>query len=85
MVFTDIMINFAAAMIEILVLTLIIVAASVALLSVKVIFRKNGHFSSQHIHDNKALKDKGIHCVLDQDKEMRISSPFAVSEKSNRS
>lgn len=85
MVFTDIMINFAAAMIKILALTLIIVAASVALLSVKVIFRKNGRFSSQHIHDSKALKEKGIHCVLDQDREMRVRSPFAVSEKSNRS
>lgn len=77
--------NFAAAMIKVLALTLIIVAVSVALLSVKVIFKKDGRFSSQHIHDSKALKDKGIHCVLDQDMEMRIRSPFAVSEKSNRS
>lgn len=79
------MITFAAVMTETLVLTLMIVAASVALLSVKVIFRKNGRFSSQHIHDSKALKQRGIHCVVDQDREMRSRSPFAVSEKSKRS
>ena len=38
-----------------------------ALLCVKLIFRKNGSFSSQHIHDSKALKEKGIHCVMDQE------------------
>lgn len=85
LVFTAIMITFAAVMTETLVLTLMIVAASVALLSVKVIFRKNGRFSSQHIHDSKALKQRGIHCVVDQDREMRSRSPFAVSEKSKRS
>lgn len=40
-----------------------------ALLSVKVLLRKNGRFSSQHIHDNVHLRRKGIHCVLDQDRE----------------
>lgn len=82
MVVTEIMINFAAVMMETLVLTLIIVALSMALLSVKVILKKNGRFASQHIHDSKALKEKGIHCVLDQDREMRTSSPYAVSESS---
>jgi hypothetical protein len=49
---------------------------------VKLIFRKNGSFSSQHIHDSQAMKDRGIHCVMDQDREMRRKSRFAVSEKS---
>lgn len=84
MVVTEIMINFAAVMIETLALTLIILAASVALLSVKVILKKNGSFASQHIHDSKAMEERGIHCVVDQDREMRKASPYAVSEKSNR-
>lgn len=71
-------------MIKLLALTLLIVAASVALLSVKVLLKKNGRFSSQHIHDSKALKEKGIHCVIDQDREMRERSPFAVSERSSQ-
>lgn len=56
-------------MIKLLLLTLLIVAVSVALLSVKVIIRKNGKFSSQHVHDNPGLRKQGIHCVMDQDRE----------------
>lgn len=41
------------------------------LLCVKVLFKKDGTFSSQHIHDSEAMKQKGIHCVLDQDREAR--------------
>ena len=58
-------------MAETLALSLLIIAIAVALLCVKMIFRKNGTFSSQHIHDNAALRKQGIHCVIDQDKEAR--------------
>lgn len=68
-------------MIEILLSTAIIIAISVTFLCVKLIFRKNGRFESQHIHDSKAMKDRGIHCVMDQDREMRRKSRFAVSER----
>ena len=51
-----------------------------AFLCVKLIFRKDGRFSSQHIHDSKAMRERGIHCVMDQDREMRRKSRFAVSE-----
>ena len=42
-----------------------------AFLLVKVLFKRGGEFSSQHIHDSQAMKDRGIHCVMDQDREMR--------------
>ena len=42
-----------------------------ALLCVKLLFKKNGRFTSQHIHDSQAMKDRGIHCVIDQDREAR--------------
>lgn len=58
-------------MVKLLLLSVLIIAISVALLSVKLLFRKNGYFSSQHIHDNAALRKQGIHCVIDQDKEAR--------------
>jgi hypothetical protein len=58
-------------MIKTLLLTLVIVAIAMVLLSVKVLLRRNGTFSSQHIHDNPGLRKKGIHCVLDQDREAR--------------
>ena len=68
-------------MIEILLSTALIIAISVTFLCVKLIFRKNGRFESQHIHDSKAMKYRGIHCVMDQDREMRRKSRFAVSER----
>ncbi len=60
-------------MIKTLLITVLIVAICVALLSVKLIFRKDGRFESQHIHDSKAMRDRGIHCVIDQDREARAS------------
>lgn len=60
-------------MIKIIIITVLIIAICIALLSVKVIFKKNGSFSSQHIHDNEASVQQGIHCVLDQDREARES------------
>ena len=69
-------------MTETLALSLLIIAIAVALLCVKMIFRKNGKFSSQHIHDNPGLRKQGIHCVIDQDKEARKAAPTAVNERS---
>ena len=68
-------------MIETLLITTLIIAICMAFLLVKVLFKRNGEFSSQHIHDSQAMKNRGIHCVMDQDRELRTKSPFAVSEK----
>ena len=48
---------------------------------VRVLFVKDGTFKSQNIHDSDAMKERGIHCMMDQDREMRRKSSFAVSEK----
>ena len=69
-------------MTEILLLTTLIIAIGMLFFLVKVLSRKNGTFSSQHIHDSQAMRDRGIHCVMDQDREMRRKSRFAVSERS---
>lgn len=58
-------------MAETLILTVLIIAIAVVLLSVKVLLKKNGRFSSQHIKDNPAMRKQGIHCVLEQDREER--------------
>lgn len=58
-------------MIETLLLTVLIIAIAMALLCVKVLLKKNGRFSSQHMHDNPGLRKQGIHCVMDQDREAR--------------
>lgn len=68
-------------MMKVLLLSALIIAIGMAFLLVKVLSRKDGTFSSQHIHDSEAMKERGIHCVMDQDREMRRKSRFAVSEK----
>ena len=79
------MCNFAAAnlqkMIETLIISTLIIAIGMAFLLVKVLLKKDGRFASQHIHDSQAMKERGIHCVMDQDREMRQKSKFAVSER----
>lgn len=58
-------------MAETLLFSMLIIAISFALLGIKMILRKNGNFSSQHVKDNPGLRKKGIHCVIDQDREAR--------------
>ena len=71
-------------MIETLLISTLIIAIGMAFFLVRVLFMKNGTFKSQHIHDSEAMKERGIHCVMDQDKEMRRRSNFAVNESSRR-
>jgi len=54
-----------------LLISIVLLAIGMALLLVKVLGRKSGTFSSQHIHDSEAMRERGIHCVMDQDREMR--------------
>ncbi len=68
-------------MVEILISTTLIIAIAMAFLLVKVILKKNGSFSSQHIHDSTAMKDRNIHCVMDMDREMRSHNRHAVNER----
>ncbi|UKK55319.1 hypothetical protein [Prevotella communis] len=70
-------------MVEIIAISTLIIAISMAFLCIKLVFRKNGRFSSQHIHDSKAMRQRGIHCVMDQDREQRRRSSLAVNERNN--
>ena len=69
-------------MIETLLISALIIAIAMFFFLVRVLFTKQGEFKSQHIHDSEAMKERGIHCVMDQDREMREKSKFAVSERS---
>lgn len=62
-------------------LSALIIAIGMAFLCVKLFFQKDGHFSSQHIHDNDEMRKRGIHCVMEQDWEMRHGRNSAVSER----
>ena len=80
------MLTFAAAkivkMIQILLISTLIIAIAMLFFLVRVLLVKQGEFKSQHIHDSEAMRERGIHCVMDQDREMRRRSSTAVSEKS---
>lgn len=48
---------------------IVLVAISVFLLSIKVIFVKNSKFPSTHVGGQKALVDKGISCHTSQHRD----------------
>ena len=67
-------------MIQTLLISGALLAVGMVLLLVKVLGRKDGTFSSQHIHDSKAMKERGIHCVMDQDREMRNQKRLDIKD-----
>lgn len=66
-------------MLETIAITLLIIAISVAFLSVRILFGKR--FVHTHIDGNKALNRKGIHCVQAMDKMERKANSKRVNEK----
>ena len=70
-------------MIETLLISTLIIAIAMVFFLVSVLLVKHGELKSQHIHDSEAMKERGIHCVMDQDKELRRRSRFAVNERTS--
>ena len=68
-------------MLKTILITLLIVAISMAFLSVKVILKKNGRFPNTHVSGIKAMRERGIGCVQSQDREARKANPHAVAER----
>lgn len=66
-------------MIEMLLITLLIVAICVGLLGIGVWIK--GKFPNFHIDGNKALNRQGIRCVEAQDREARKGNEYAVPER----
>jgi hypothetical protein len=58
-------------MLNISLITIAILMVCVALLSVGIIFKKNGNFPNTHIDGNEHIRKKGIHCAASQDHELR--------------
>ncbi|MCQ2311382.1 MAG: hypothetical protein MJZ64_06510 [Paludibacteraceae bacterium] len=49
-------------------------------LCIRVLIKKNGRFSSQHIGGSKAMKERGIHCVNTQDYEARYRKKIDIKQ-----
>ena len=75
LLFTNIM-----EMFKTLLFTLLIIAISVALLSITIIIKKNGRFPNTHVGGNKHMRKRGIKCVQSQDRDARKENPMAVNE-----
>jgi len=59
--------------VETVIIAIILLAVAFVLLGVKVLFVKGGKFPSGHVHDNKALTSRGIHCAHSQKEDSRQS------------
>lgn len=68
-------------MLKTLLFTLIIVAACMALLAIKILFKKNGRFPNTHIGHSAAMRKRGINCVQSMDRMERIENPHRIPER----
>ena len=48
---------------RLLILTSILLLAALLLLGIRVLFVRGGRFPSSHIHDNEALRRRGLDCA----------------------
>ncbi len=67
-------------MLKVLLFTLIIIAFSMTLLSVKMILKPGSKFSSMHIGDSKEMRKRKIYCAQSMDAMERRESPYKVKE-----
>ncbi len=51
------------------------------LLSIRIIVKRNGVFSSKHISQSKAMRDRGIGCATSQDREARKDDEKKIDVK----
>lgn len=68
-------------MVKTILITMLIVAICIALLSVKILFKKNGRFPNTHVSGSKAMRKREIGCVQSQDREAQIPNPHAIAER----
>lgn len=65
-------------MLDTLLITVLIVAICIALLSIGIILKRK--FPNTHVSGNKALRKKGVGCVQSQDRDARKMNTKAIPE-----
>lgn len=65
-------------------ITLLIIAVCMVLMSVTILIKKGGRFPNTHVCGNKHLRRQGITSAQTQDKQAQRDNPMAVSERSQR-
>lgn len=71
-------------MVKTLLISVLIIAIGMLFLGIKVLLKPKGEFTSMHIHDSEAMKQRGIHCVMDQDREDRERSERVAKKIRNK-
>ena len=61
-----------------IVIVILAIALAILLLCVRILIKKDGKFSSQHISSNKRMRQDGIHCATSQDREARRSNKAKI-------
>ena len=61
---------------------ILLIGAGFLLLCVRVLLKRGGRFSSEHISQNKSMRERGIHCATSQDREARRESAKKMDVKS---
>lgn len=67
-------------MMRLFLITLLIIAACMVLMSVTILIKKDGRFPNTHVCGNKHLRKKGISSAQTQDKLAQRENPMAVKE-----
>lgn len=65
-------------MLDTILITVLIVAICIALLSVGIFLK--GKFPNTHVSGSKALRKKGVGCIQSQDREARKPNKRAIAE-----
>lgn len=63
------------------ILTLLIVLVAMLLLSVRVLTKADGSFRSEHISENKKMRENNISCATSQDRMARRKNKSEVNIK----
>ncbi len=66
---------------KVLIITIAIVAVALLLLCVRILLKPNGRFSSQHISQSEALRERGIGCANQDDRNARRGSAQRIDPK----
>jgi hypothetical protein len=57
------------------------ICVAMLLLCVRIVMKKDGKFSSQHISENKRMRQDGIHCATSQDRQARRKNTIKIDVK----
>ena len=67
-------------MIRLFLISLLIIAVCMVLMSVTILIKKGGRFPNTHVCGNKHLRKRGITSAQTQDKQAQRENPMAVKE-----